>query len=143
MLMLWGESDSSKISGFIPYTLAPSPAGPLPKFSSLLVTPFSIPLGLGSFCRSPWVLPPPFPPHLCSASRPDGPDGGLGLSAPLTLGTWVRGHRSGAAAPGPLPVAPNRSKWFDLIEPRRMPPDVTLLSLTTLMVAQGKSQPAR
>lgn len=137
MLMLWGESDSSKVSGFIPYTLAPSPAGPLPNFSSLLVTPFSIPLGLGSFCRSPWVLPPPFPPHLCSASRPDGPGGGLGLSAPLILG---RGRGRSPRAPS---CCSHRSKWFDLIEPRRMPPDVTLLSLTNLMVAQGKSQPAR
>lgn len=95
MLTLWGESDASKTPGFIPYTLAPSPAGPLPIFSSLLVTPFSISLGLGSFCRSPWVPPPPFPPHLCSASRPDGPDAGLGLSAPLTLSTWVRGRSPG------------------------------------------------
>lgn len=138
MLMLWGESDSSKISGFIPYTLAPGPAGPLPNFSSL--------------------LSPPSPFHLAWAHSAGAPGSCL-LHSYLTcalhpalmaqMGAWVClpplpwAPGSGAAAPGPLPVAPNRSKWFDLIEPRRMPPDVTLLSLTTLMVAQGKSQLAR
>lgn len=183
VLVLLGESNSSKIPGLTPYVLAPSLEGPLPVLPSLLVTHSHplVPPGLAHSAGAPGAVPLLLPPHLCSASCPDIPDGGLGLSAPIILSSWVRGRlpccpsvpkhhlstcplASRAMLPGPQPccfvadpsLAPSRtggprapsccchpSKWLDLIEPCWMPPNVTLLSLTTLMVAQGERQLAR
>lgn len=94
VLVLLGKSDSSKIPGLTAYILAPSLEGPLPVLPSLLVThPRSlVPSGLAHSSGALGAVPLLLPPHLCSASCPDIPDGGLGLSAPITLSSWVRGR---------------------------------------------------
>ena len=74
VLVLLGESDSSKIPVLTPYILAPSLEGPLLVLPSLLVTnphPL-IPTGLAHSAGAPGAVPLLLPPHLCSAQAQMG-----------------------------------------------------------------------